>query len=175
MDRKFELPSFRSEWTPEEIKGQNFKGSLFGFSRKEVQDFLRALSKLWVRMLEHQQILTDRIVRLESEVASWNAREKEIAEIKARAEADAAKLLAETDQKAEAIRSKTEAWLEEVIAQVEETQRQKTNFLTAFRSALDSHYALIRTEEDDVEPLSAKLTGILRKPSEGRALGDHLQ
>jgi hypothetical protein len=48
---------------------------------------------------------------------------------------------------------------------VEETQRQKKNFLTAFRSALDSHYALIRSEEEDAEPLAGKLSGILRSSS----------
>ena len=113
-------------------------------------------------MLEHHQILGDRIVKLEAEVASWQAREKEIEEIKASAIAESKKLLAETEEKAESIRVKTETWLEEVIAQVEETQRQKKNFLTAFRSALDSHYALIRTEEEDAEPLTAKLTDVLR-------------
>lgn len=163
MDRKIESTGFHSEWTPDEIKGQNFKGSLFGFSRREVRDFLRLVSKLWVRMLEHQTILSERIVRLESEVASWKAREREIEDMKAKAEVDAQRLLAETEEKAESIRAKTENWLEEVIAQVEETQRQKKNFLTAFRSALDSHYALIRNEEEDGEPLTAKLTDVLRK------------
>ncbi len=164
MERSLEeAPAFQSEWTPDEIKGQNFRGSLFGFSKREVRDFLRLVSKLWVRMLDHQQILGQRIVRLETELASFHAREKEITDRKIQAEAEAAKLLKETEEKAESIRDRTEAWLEEVIAKVEETQRQKQNFLTAFRSALDSHYALIKTEEEDQEPLASKLSVVLRK------------
>lgn len=157
---------FHTEWSADEIKGQNFRGALFGFNKREVRDFLRVVSKLWTRMLDHQALQLQRIQTLENEVANWNAREKEIAEIKVRAEHEAQKLLSDTEEKADSIRKRTEAWLEEVIAKVEETQRQKKNFLTAFRSALDSHYALIQTEEEEVEPLAAKLSDVLRTPAE---------
>jgi cell division initiation protein len=174
MERKgVESPVVHREWTPEEIKGQNFRGSLVGFSRREVRDFLRLLSKLWSRMIEREQSLSSQVQKLEAEVAVWRAREKEIEEntiratleaqsIREHARVQAERLMSETEEKAAAIRGRTENWLEEVIAKVEETQRQKQNFLTAFRSALDSHYELIRSEESETEPLSAKLSDVLR-------------
>jgi cell division septum initiation protein DivIVA len=173
MDRLSEVPGFQTEWTPDEIKAQNFRGSLFGFNKREVRDFLRVVSKLWVRMLDHQKILGERVVALEKEVAGWQLKEKELLEAKQNAaleaqsildksRAEAERMLYETEEKAGSIRKRTEGWLEEVIAKVEETQRQKKNFLTAFRSALDSHYELIKTEEDEVEPLTAKLSDVLR-------------
>jgi cell division septum initiation protein DivIVA len=181
MDRLSEVPGFQTEWTPDEIKAQNFRGSLFGFNKREVRDFLRVVSKLWVRMLDHQKILGERIVALEKEVAGWQMREKELLEQKQnallesqaildRSRTEAEKMLAETEEKAGSIRKRTEGWLEEVIAKVEETQRQKKNFLTAFRSALDSHYELIKTEEDEAEPLTAKLSDVLRGNPTGNSL-----
>ena len=87
-----------------------------------------------------------------------------------RSRAEAEKMLAETEEKAGSIRKRTEGWLEEVIAKVEETQRQKKNFLTAFRSSLDSHYELIKSEEEEAEPLTAKLSDVLRGNPTGNSL-----
>ncbi len=181
MDNRLgEIPVFQSEWTPDEIKTQGFRGGLFGFSRKEVRDFLRLVSKLWARMLDHQQELTVRLQSLETEVAGWRSRDAEIKSQRERALAEAQnirdlarteaeKLMAETEERAEKVRNRTEDWLENVIAKVEETQRQKQNFITAFRSALDSHYELIKNDTDG-EPLTAGLSEVLRKPLEGESL-----
>ncbi len=181
MDQRLgEIPTFQSEWTPDEIKAQNFRGGLFGYSRKEVRDFLRLMGKLWSRMLDHQQELTVRLHSLETEVAGWRSRDADIKAQRERALAEAQnirelarieaeKLMAETEERADAIRNRTENWLESVIAKVEETQRQKQNFITAFRSALDSHYELIKNDTDG-EPLTAGLSEVLRKPTEGESL-----
>ncbi len=159
-----------SQLNADEIKGQTFRGSLFGFNKSEVRGFLAAVSK-------QSRELNSQLEALQKEVNDWRAREKAMFELTAGAQAEAQairenakkeaeKLLLETEEKVTSIRSKTETWLEEVIAKVEETQRQKQNFLTAFRSALDSHYALIENEEEEVEPLTAKLSGVLRAEAE---------
>lgn len=161
------------EWTPEEIRGQRFRG-VFGYSKKEVREFLATLSKRWSVLRQREQEQGRRLAELEKEVANWRAREQELTVLLQSAQAEAARLreeakteaqglLLETEVKAGSIRKRTETWLEEVIAKVEETQRQKQNFLTAFRSALDSHYELIKEEEQDQEPLTARLAEVLRE------------
>ncbi len=165
---------FENDWTPNEISTRSFKGALSGFNRTEVRDFLAALAQQWAKALSQQQALKDRVHALEKEIAGWEQKEKDLSELRERAlleaqaireqaRSESERLLVETENQASNIRNKTEGWLEEVIARVEETQRQKQNFLSAFRSALDSHYELIKTEEEESEPLSAKLSDVLRK------------
>lgn len=163
----------RTDWTSEEIKAQNFRGSVLGYARKEVKEFLHSLAENWGSLLQENARLAARVAVLEKEVNEWHAREKEVQEhrqtvvqeaqkLRENARLEAEHLMNETELKADEIRQRTEQWLEEVIARVEETQRRKQNFLTAFRSALDSHYALIQGEEDVTEPLAAGLTDVLR-------------
>ncbi|MBY0371024.1 DivIVA domain-containing protein [bacterium] len=163
----------QGNWTPEEIKAQNFRGSAFGYARKEVQEFLNEISKLTAQLTAENTNLSRRVLDLEKELHQWRLREQEMSETRARiveeaqatrekARTEAEHLMSETENKADEIRQRTENWLEEVIARVEETQRQKRNFMTAFRSALDSHYELLNTEDSQEQPLTAGLTDVLR-------------
>jgi DivIVA domain-containing protein len=85
------------------------------------------------------------------------------------ARVEAEKIFAEVEERANQIRRKTEEWLEEVIAEVEETQRQKLSFMTAFKSALDSHYELLERQPAEDQPIGARLNHLLKGGGAGDA------
>jgi cell division initiation protein len=172
------------KFTPAEIKNRKFKTSAFGYSPKAVREFLDLVAKAWEKMQAQEKELGEKTQRLTDEVARWRAkeaeleklREKTMAEgqaIREQAQADAEKKFAEIEERANQIRRKTEEWLEEVIAEVEETQRQKMSFMTAFKSALDSHYALLQRQPADNEPIGARLNHLLKDSAAGQGESKH--
>lgn len=172
MDSK--LPQgISNKLTPNDIKNKEFTKAVLGYSPKEVVEFLDMTAKTWERVQKNEKELLDRIQTLSDEILRWRGRESEFEKLRENAvreahairekgQEDAAKHFAEVEERANAIRRKTEEWLEGVIASIEETERQKSNFVTAFKSALDSHYALLQSENEGVEPLGTKLSHFLR-------------
>lgn len=159
--------------TPEEISSKEFKRVLWGYAPEEVLAHLQQLAKHWEKAVKTEKEQAEKIHALGEEITRWRGKEAELnrfkekltaetEELRAKGVAEAAEALAETERRAQEIRQRTEEWLETVLAQVEETERQRHNFVTAFRSALDSHYALLQTEEKQTEPLSARLSQALR-------------
>lgn len=170
--------SFAQKLTPNEIKNKEFSKAMLGYNPKEVVEFLDATAKAWEKVQKNEKDLLDRIQSLNEEMLKWKGREGEMEKLKERAvqeaesirdeaRSQAQKLFAEVEEKANSIRAKTEEWLETVIAEVSETERQKLNFMTAFKSALDSHYALIQADQEEKEPLTAKLSHLLKNHFQG--------
>ena len=144
-----------------------------GLSGREVQEYLELLAKSWEKQLQTEKELNDKIARLNEEIARWRAKESEIDKIREQAHEEAQAIreqarqeakagLVEVEERANQIREKTEEWLESVIAEVEEAQRQKLSFMTAFKSALDSHYALLNKAPTEEPPIGARLNHFLR-------------
>jgi len=172
MDNKNLTPVSES-LTPVDVKNKEFSRAVYGYNPKEVVDFLDSTAKTWEKVQKHEKELLERIQHLQDDLLRWKGKEGDIEKLKEKAvqeahaikeEAmkEAAKHFAAVEERASAVRTKTEEWLENVIAQVTETERQKSNFMTAFKSALDSHYALLKTEQEEAEPLSSKLNHFLK-------------
>jgi DivIVA domain-containing protein len=178
MDKKRSLLGpFAFQITAEEIRNKRFRGSVMGYSAREVDDFIRSLAGVWDKHLQKERELTTEVKNLKAQLEDQKAQvrelliskertEQEAIAIRDQAKKEAAELSKEVEEKAVLIRQRTENWLEEVIAGVEETERQKNNFVTAFRSALDSHYELLKKEMENTEPLGAKLSTLLHAPNE---------
>ncbi len=160
--------------TPLEIKNKDFKRMLWGYSPQEVIQFLDLTAKAWEKVQRQEKELLDKIHSLNEELLRWKGREGELVKMKERAnfEADgirqqanddAARIFSEVEQRAIAIRQKTEEWLAEVIEQIEATERQKLSFVTAFRTALESHYEILKHEEAQTEPLGSRLSQFLKE------------
>lgn len=162
--------------TPTDIKNKDFKRKVMGgYDPKEVVEFLDATAKAWEKVQRNEKDLLEKILALTEEVQKWRGKENEFLEernriiaeaeeIKVKAMEEAKAIYNEVEERVSGIRRKTEEWLEMVIAQVEETERQKRNFVTALRSSLDSHYELLQREE---EPLDVQLNSFLKKALSG--------
>ena len=160
--------------TPLEIKNKEFKKTALGYSPKEVVEFLDEVARAWERVQRREREVTEKMKAMSDEVNRLRQQEKEISKLRedAQKEAqaireeagrDAGLMFQELEKRAEEIRQQTEAWIEQVISEVEETERQKSNFMTAFRSALDSHYALLKSREEDAKPLGDRLANFLKQ------------
>lgn len=177
MDNK-NLESLADRISPTELKNKEFKKVMRGYCPEEVVAFLDQTAKAWVQVQKREKDLLQKIESLSAEISHWRQRESEIAKIKQDAlkEAeqikevgakDAQNLLNQVEEKAQEIRVKTEEWLAEVINRVQETERQKNNFMTAFKSALDSHYELIKNDQQLAQPLSHELDSFLKSVMSG--------
>jgi cell division initiation protein len=165
--------AFAQKLTPMDIRNREFKRTAWGYSPKEVVDFMDLMAKSLDGLQKTEKELQEKVRQLGEDLTRWMNKELEIIKMRERAvqeaeaiRAEAAKegqrIFSEVEERANVIRQKTEEWLEAVIAKVEETERQKFNFMTAFKSALDSHYELLKNEQNDTEPLGAKLNHFLK-------------
>jgi cell division initiation protein len=160
--------------TPTEIKNKEFRKTVLGYSPQEVVEFLDATAKAWERVQRHEKTLVSNIERLKDKLKAWEDREAELIRLRELALQDAdsirkeavnaaEKMFLEVEEKAAGVKAKTEEWLTKVIAEVEETEKQRTSFVNAFKAALDSHYELLSVKTQQNEPLGAKLDKFLRR------------
>lgn len=171
MSRKtFEMLS--DALTPNEVKNKEFKRAAFGYSPHQVVEFLDTVSKAWERVQRREKELIEEIRVLNEEIDTVHKRETEIEHIKMRAleeaerireegRKDAIRYFDEVKHRSEGIRGKTEEWLTGLITQVEETERRRNSFLTAFKAALDQHYELLNTDLEKNRGLENQLTHFL--------------
>lgn len=166
--------------SPTEIKNKEFKKVMLGYSPEDVVAFLDQTAKHWTQVQKKEKELIQKVESLTEELSGWKQRESEINQIKQNAikeaeeiieagSEEAAKLFKQVEEKAQEIKQKTEEWLAQVISQVEETERRKNSFMSAFKSALDSHYELIKNEQESTEPLSRRLDTFLKSVMESSA------
>lgn len=160
--------------TPAEIKTRDFKRIMWGYSPEEVVSFLEMTAKAWEKVQKQERDLQLKIQAMGDELIQWKGREGELVKLreKALAEAegirqkateDATKIYLEMEERAAQIRQRTEEWLTTVIEQVEATERQKHSFVTAFRTALESHYELLNREQNESAPLGTQLSQFLKE------------
>ena len=146
---------------------------MLGYSPEEVVSFLDATAKLWERVQKREKELTDKIATLEEQVRAWEAREADLERMRELALTEASKIreeatkqgeeiLSQVQERAKSIQSETEQWLGTVLTEVEEIERRKSNFVTAFRSALESHYEILKSEEAKQESLASRLSSYLK-------------
>jgi cell division initiation protein len=177
---KNQIPS--QELSPAEIKNKDFKKTMLGYSPEEVVGFLDQVAKLWEKVQKKERDLNSQIDQLKAEIKSWENKRADFAKLQEMAKADAQKIITlaqedaqkiidESENRSQEVRKNTENWLTEILEEVQEVEKRKANFITAFRSALDSHYEILKTEQDAEDSLTHKLHEYLKKPksSAGRA------
>lgn len=168
--------------SPIAIQTKEFKKSAFGYSPREVVDFLEKVAKQLERMQQHEAELMRKLSGQAAEITRWQAREKELDELKNNALKEAemirenanterTRASEELEQRANQVREQTESWLAEVISEIEETERQRSNFMLAFRSALESHSELLKKNVETLSPLGNRLAKFLKK-SKGGEIGN---
>lgn len=172
---EIKFSSLSEHLTPQEIKNKEFKRSMMGYNPKEVVEFLDRTARTWEMVQKQERTLLEHIESLKKEISSWEAREMELDQIRAKAENKAQQILEQANQKAEEyleeiqkraeeIRQNTESWLEDVLEEVHETSKRKQAFVSALKGSLDEHYKLIDESSSEIE-IGAKISAILGKPN----------
>jgi len=163
------------ELTPAEIKNKDFKKTMLGYSPEEVVGFLDQVAKLWEKVQKRERDLNNQIDQLKNEIKSWENKKTDLDKLQAMAKADAQKIIAlaqeeaqkilvESEIRSQEVRKNTETWLTEILEEVQEVEKRKANFIIAFRSALDSHYEILKTEQTAQDSLTHKLHAYLKNP-----------
>jgi cell division initiation protein len=169
--------------TPSDVKNKEFKRVPLGYSAPQVVEFLDSVSRCWEKVQRREKELIEEIRTLNEEIDTLNSREGEIEKIRAKAHEEAQAIREQGRQEAEryflearnrseGIRVKTEEWLATIISQVEETERRRNSFLTAFKAALDQHYELLNSDIHQNEGLDNQLSGFLSAMSKLTSHGE---
>lgn len=143
--------------SPAEIKNKDFKKVMLGYSPEEVVGFLDDVAKLWEKIQKREKDFLEVIEKYELELKAWSQKEADLALIKEEAKKEAEKIIDAAEKRTQEIRQNTENWLATVLQDVEEVERRKQNFVTALRSALDSHYEILKKDESSQDSLASRL------------------
>lgn len=143
--------------SPADIKNKDFKKVMWGYSPEEVVGFLDQVAKLWEKIQKRERDFLQVIEKYESELKAWSEKESDLKLIQEQAQKEAEKIVEAAEIRTQEIRQNTENWLATVLQDVEEVERRKQNFVTAFRSALDSHYEILKKEESNADSLTTRL------------------
>jgi len=143
--------------SPADIKNKDFKKVMLGYSPEEVVGFLDDVAKLWEKIQKREKDFLQVIEKYELELKAWSQKESDLALIKEEAKKEAEKIIDAAEKRTQEIRQNTENWLATVLQDVEEVERRKQNFVTAFRSALDSHYEILKKDESSQDSLTSRL------------------
>lgn len=130
---------------------------MLGYSPEEVVGFLDQVAKLWEKIQKRERDFLQVIEKYESELKAWSEKESDLKLIQEQAQKEAEKIIEAAEIRTQEIRQNTENWLATVLQDVEEVERRKQNFVTAFRSALDSHYEILKKEESNPDSLTTRL------------------
>ncbi|MCB0416485.1 MAG: DivIVA domain-containing protein [Bdellovibrionales bacterium] len=162
--------SLSTQLTPIQIRTKEFNKSLWGYTPKEVAEFLESLAAQWEAKNAEERKLLNKIKLLEDDLKEWKDREDKLIqlregaklkaqEIEAQATRDASLFLKSVQDRAEQIRRKTEEWLERVIAEVDKTETRKRQLVEALKNTLDEHYAIL-SDEQALPQLGLDLTSL---------------
>ena len=168
--------------TPLEVKQQQFGASLRGYDRHEVDDFLQAVAEEMEELTREHNGLKARARQLEERLEEFRAREKNLKEtlmtaqkvaddVKNVAEREARMAISNAEMEGERIMQEILRRREKLIGEIYELKRQKVQFETTMRNAIEVHLKMLDAlKEHEEEPAGEKKLAYLKqKPGESRS------
>lgn len=140
----------RSDLTPLDIRYQEFRQGLRGYSVAEVREYLGRVADAQTALIEENERLRSRIRELEAELAKAKEGEAELKRAVVAAERIAREIKAQAEREAELIKRETEterqAVLQELIEQmkriksdIEQVRNERDLFVGQFRALLEGY------------------------------------
>jgi cell division initiation protein len=159
--------------TPLDIQQQQFRTTLWGFDKKEVDAFLDVVAADLERQVREAHQLRESLAQKEHEILEHRERERTIKDtmlnatrvsedIKQNARKEAEIIVAEAEVRAERIVGAAEDRLARLRDDLEDLRRQKVQFEASLRSMLASHQQLLDTLAEAV-PEGDPLPGAMRR------------
>lgn len=142
--------SERSDLTPLDIRYQEFRQGLRGYSVAEVREYLGRVADVQTALIEENERLRSYIRDLEAELAKSKEGEAELKRAVVAAERIAREIKAQAEREAELIKRETEserqAALQELIEQmkrikadIEQVRNERDLFVGQFRALLEGY------------------------------------
>lgn len=140
----------RSDLTPLDIRYQEFRQGLRGYSVAEVREYLGRVADAQTALIEENERLRSHIRELEAELAKSKEGEAELKRAVVAAERIAREIKAQAEREAELIKRETEterqAALQELIEQmkriksdIEQVRNERDLFVGQFRALLEGY------------------------------------
>ncbi|WP_170148262.1 DivIVA domain-containing protein [Meiothermus hypogaeus] len=142
--------SERGDLTPLDIRYQEFRQGLRGYSVAEVREYLGRVADVQTALIEENERLRSHIRELEAELAKSREGEAELKRAVVAAERIAREIKAQAEREAELIKRETEserqAALQELIdqmkrikADIEQVRNERDLFVGQFRALLEGY------------------------------------
>ncbi len=142
--------SDRSDLTPLDIRYQEFRQGLRGYSVAEVREYLGRVADVQTALIEENERLRSYIRELEAELARSREGEAELKRAVVAAERIAREIKAQAEREAELIKRETEserqAALQELVdqmkrikADIEQVRNERELFVGQFRALLEGY------------------------------------
>ena len=142
----------RADLTPLDIRYQEFRQALRGYSVVEVREYLGRVADVQSALIEENERLHKQIRDLEAELARCREGEAELKRAVVAAERIAREIKTQAEREAELIRRETEterqAALQELFEQmkrvksdIEQVRNERDLFVSQFRALLESYLA----------------------------------
>lgn len=152
MTGEFRMSSERGDLTPLDIRYQEFRQGLRGYSVAEVREYLGRVADVQTALVEENERLRSYIRELEAELAKSKEGEAELKRAVVAAERIAREIKAQAEREAELIKRETEserqAALRELIEQmkrikndIEQVRNERELFVGQFRALLEGYLA----------------------------------
>jgi cell division initiation protein len=142
--------------TPLDIRQKRFDTGLRGFSRREVEAYLELLAGEFEEVVKENISLKEEIKRAQLRIEQYQERERTLQEtmvtaqkisedLKAAAKKEAEIIIADAEHQAEKIVHGAHQKLVQVVEDINELKRQRTQFESQVRSVVEAHRKLLET------------------------------
>lgn len=149
------------KYTPLDIRHQEFSGALSGYSKREVREFLIALSDQSEEAERDLRAALERITALEAQVADLREGEETLRravvsaerignEIRSNAEREAAVILREAEEGKDRVLREALQRARDVRVDLERVRSERDLFLSQFRGLLQGYLASVDKAEEPV-------------------------
>ncbi len=168
--------------TPLDVRKQEFRKSMRGFTRAEVEDFRARVAEELERVVREKLALEEKVKRLEEMLAAFKEREKAMndalvaaqqlrAETREQAEREAQMILREAEADAERHVDRARREIERLEASAENLGRQHHAYLAALRSLVERQKAELDALADAQPAPFGKVAGTIA-PAEAADEGE---
>lgn len=142
--------------TPLDIRQKRFETGLRGFSRREVEAYLELLAGEFEEVVKENIALKEELKRAQLRIEQYQERERTLQEtmvtaqkisedLKAAAKKEAEIIIADAEHQAEKIVHGAHQKLVQVVEDINELKRQRTQFESQVRSVVEAHRKLLET------------------------------
>ncbi len=142
--------------TPLDIRQKQFGASFRGHDRREVEAFLDIIAAEFEEIIKENIALKDEIKRKQQKLDDYRERERTLQEtmvtaqrisedVKAAAKKEAEIILSEAELQAEKIVQNAHQRLVQIVDDINEMKRQRTQFESQLSSVIDAHLKLLET------------------------------
>jgi cell division initiation protein len=142
--------------TPLDIRQKRFAAAFRGFSAREVEAFLELVAGEFEEVVKENIALKEEQKRAELRIEQYQDRERALQEtmvtaqrisedLKAAAKKEAEILIAEAEHEAEKIVHSAHQKLVQVVEDINELKRQRSQFESQVQSVIDAHGKLLET------------------------------